>query len=174
MFEALPEATKPLERAEELKEAVGASTLVPTYIAMRFAKGYVDSVYTGVGADELFLGYPVMKDSIEFLNSEHAGDIFPNLTNELFSGVLQGCDVEYPFRLGKALALDVESPFLSQKVTEFALGLPADYKVREGWGKWILRKAFEGKLPREIVWRRKVPIDVGSGAIKLVTEMRGS
>jgi asparagine synthase (glutamine-hydrolysing) len=35
------------------------------------------------------------------------------------------------------------------------------------YGKWILRKAFEGILPGEIVWRVKTLIECGSGTITL-------
>jgi hypothetical protein len=30
-----------------------------------------------------------------------------------------------------------------------------------------LRKAFEGFLPEKIIWREKVPIDVGTGSMNL-------
>jgi asparagine synthase (glutamine-hydrolysing) len=30
-------------------------------------------------------------------------------------------------------------------------------------GKWILRKAFEGTLPHEVIWRVKTPIECGTG-----------
>lgn len=47
------------------------------------------------------------------------------------------------------------------------MSVPVDYKVRcergQIWGKWILRKAFEGLLPDEVVWRVKTPIEQGSG-----------
>jgi len=30
-------------------------------------------------------------------------------------------------------------------------------------GKWILRKAFEEALPKEVIWRVKTPIEYGTG-----------
>ncbi len=35
------------------------------------------------------------------------------------------------------------------------------------WGKWILRKAFEDVLPKEIIWQDKRPLEYGSGMTKL-------
>jgi asparagine synthase (glutamine-hydrolysing) len=45
-------------------------------------------------------------------------------------------------------------PYMDHRVVELGLALPARVKVRDGYGKWILRKAFEGDLPRELCWAR--------------------
>jgi asparagine synthase (glutamine-hydrolysing) len=37
---------------------------------------------------------------------------------------------------------------------EFIFSLPPDFKIRNGWSKWLLRKSVSGKLPDEITWRR--------------------
>jgi asparagine synthase (glutamine-hydrolysing) len=34
------------------------------------------------------------------------------------------------------------------------LSLPPDMKIHEGWSKYVQRKAGEGLIPPEIVWRR--------------------
>ena len=39
---------------------------------------------------------------------------------------------------------------------EFAASLPADYKVRGLVKKYILKKAIEGLIPRENIYRRKM------------------
>src|SRR3989337_761944 len=48
---------------------------------------------------------------------------------------------------------------------------PVNLKVREKdgkkYGKWILRKAFEDKLPQTIVWRDKSPMQDGAGTAGL-------
>ena len=62
-----------------------------------------------------------------------------------------------------ANSLEVRCPLLDHKVVEFAAGIPWSYKVRGGETKWILKKAFSGLLPPEIVNRDKqgfaIPID---------------
>jgi asparagine synthase (glutamine-hydrolysing) len=50
--------------------------------------------------------------------------------------------------------LEVRAPFLDYRVVEFAYQLPVTYLVRNGWHKWILRKAMEGILPDDVLWRR--------------------
>lgn len=175
LFRAVPEVIQILNNREKTIEPVGVTTAVPTYIAMRFAKKEVNSVYTGIGADELFMGYSSMIDAIGLLDSID-DELAQSLKNNMFSTVLQYCDVSYQERLGKALGLKVISPYLA--IQEFPLSLPVEYKVRKVptksgsekiWGKWILRKAFEGYLPKEIIWREKIPIDIGTGAIRLLS-----
>ncbi len=51
--------------------------------------------------------------------------------------------------------LEVRMPFLDYRVVEFAFRLPETYLIRDGWHKWILRKAFEHDLPEAVVWRPK-------------------
>src|SRR3990170_2748220 len=72
---------------------------------------------------------------------------------------------------GQALEITVETPFLDKNVVDFAKNIPVNLKVREKdgkkYGKWILRKAFEDKLPQTIVWRDKSPMQDGAGTAGL-------
>lgn len=52
-------------------------------------------------------------------------------------------------------SLEVRSPFLATSVVEFALSLPSSSKLRGTTRKFILKKLMEGKLPRDIVHRKK-------------------
>ncbi len=56
-------------------------------------------------------------------------------------------------RNSMAHGLEVRLPFLSHELMEFVFSLPASFKMREGWTKWIMRKAFEKRLPDSIIWR---------------------
>ncbi|MDE2237783.1 MAG: hypothetical protein KGK30_07830, partial [Elusimicrobia bacterium] len=51
--------------------------------------------------------------------------------------------------------LEARVPFLNRSVVEFALGLPASFKIRRFKGKYLLRLLAERHLPRELAWRRK-------------------
>lgn len=53
------------------------------------------------------------------------------------------------------IPIEVREPLLDYRILEYAFTLPAEYLVRDGWHKWILRKAFEHELPQEIIWRRR-------------------
>ena len=57
-------------------------------------------------------------------------------------------------RNSMANAVEVRLPFLSHQLVEFLFTLPPQYKIHEGWTKWILRKSVEDILPNEITWRK--------------------
>jgi asparagine synthase (glutamine-hydrolysing) len=63
-----------------------------------------------------------------------------------------------------SVPLELRTPYLDYRVVEFAFSLPLEFLIRDGWMKWLLRKAMEDLLPSEVVWRRKkggFPFPVG-------------
>lgn len=48
---------------------------------------------------------------------------------------------------------EVRLPFLNHELVEFLFSLPADFKIHNGWTKWLLRNAMSTALPADIVWR---------------------
>lgn len=52
------------------------------------------------------------------------------------------------------IPFEARCPFLDYRVVELGTQLPTTYLIRDGWHKWILRKAMEPLLPAEVVWRR--------------------
>ena len=57
-------------------------------------------------------------------------------------------------------SLEVRSPFLDHPFVELCFRLPARYKLRGTQGKWLLKKAMEPYLPKEILYRAKQGFDV--------------
>lgn len=129
------------------------------YMAIKWAKEQnITGIITGDGADELFAGYSFLINKPE---------------KDLEKEIQRVCSVmHFPTqKIGKALGIDIESPFLDEKIVEFAKTIPSDLKVRnEGekrHGKWILRKTFEKNIPMQIAWREKSPMQDGSGTAGL-------
>lgn len=60
----------------------------------------------------------------------------------------------YEDRMSMAFSREIRSPFLDYRVIELGLKMPTDVKLRSGWTKYVLRKAFQDILPREITWRK--------------------
>jgi asparagine synthase (glutamine-hydrolysing) len=56
------------------------------------------------------------------------------------------------------IPFEARLPFLDYRVVEIATRLPTTYLIRDGWHKWILRKAMEDVLPPDVVWR---PVKMG-------------
>jgi asparagine synthase (glutamine-hydrolysing) len=62
--------------------------------------------------------------------------------------------LRYSDRNSMAHSREVRLPFLQHDLVEFIFSLPAHFKIRQGFGKWILRKAMEPYLPANVVWRK--------------------
>ena len=54
-----------------------------------------------------------------------------------------------------AHSLEARPPYLDPRVVEFAMSIPARFKIRDFKGKYILRKIAEKYLPKDICRRRK-------------------
>jgi asparagine synthase (glutamine-hydrolysing) len=58
-------------------------------------------------------------------------------------------------KMTMATSVEARVPFLDHEFVEFAFALPERMKVRDGLGKYALKKAVEGLLPDEIIYRPK-------------------
>ena len=56
-------------------------------------------------------------------------------------------------RNSMAFSREMRLPFLSHHLVEFLFSLPNEFKIHDGWTKFVMRKAFEPILPKEITWR---------------------
>jgi asparagine synthase (glutamine-hydrolysing) len=61
--------------------------------------------------------------------------------------------LRYADRNSMAHSREVRLPFLSHQLVEFIFSLPSQYKIHNGFTKWILRQSMVNKLPDNIVWR---------------------
>jgi asparagine synthase (glutamine-hydrolysing) len=134
---------------------------IVVYLTMKTAKesGCV-SMMTGDGADELFAGY----------------NFFKRLSGKELDKDLERIwkVMHYPSKsISKSVGISLCTPFLDDKVSEYAKKIPSNLKVHEEkgvmCGKWILRKAYEDILPESIVWREKTAMQDGSGTSGLTT-----
>jgi asparagine synthase (glutamine-hydrolysing) len=57
-------------------------------------------------------------------------------------------------RVAASQGVEARHPFFDKRVVEFCLALPWDQKVRDGWSKWVVRRAADGLLPDAVRWRR--------------------
>jgi asparagine synthase (glutamine-hydrolysing) len=57
-------------------------------------------------------------------------------------------------RVASGFGIEARHPFTDVRLAEFCLDLPWQLKTRNGWSKYILRKAMEPYLPAEVIWRR--------------------
>jgi asparagine synthase (glutamine-hydrolysing) len=62
--------------------------------------------------------------------------------------------LRYEDRLSMAFSIESRVPFLDHRLVELAFALPDEVKRHAGWSKYGLRKALDGLLPPNVVWRR--------------------
>ena len=66
-------------------------------------------------------------------------------------------------RASMMVSLEVRSPFLDIDVVDFVRRIPHEYKFRQGQTKYLLKKALEPLLPKDIIYRRKKGFGVPIG-----------
>ncbi|MCH2401299.1 MAG: asparagine synthase C-terminal domain-containing protein [Pirellulales bacterium] len=54
-----------------------------------------------------------------------------------------------------AIPVEQRFPFLDHRLVELGLRAPVSYLFKNGWSKYLLRKAMEPFLPEKILWRRE-------------------
>ncbi|EIJ66379.1 asparagine synthase [Candidatus Nitrosopumilus salaria BD31] len=138
ILEAIEETIKILKNFNDIE----IRNNVVMYLAIKWAKDKGEkSIITGDGADELFAGYSFLINKSE---------------EELEKEIKRVCSVmHFPTQeIGKALRVNIESPFLNESVISLANKIPVSLKVREENGKNMesgfyakpLKKSFQNRL----------------------------
>jgi len=151
MFSAIREVIKTLRVFDPME----VRNSVAIFVGLKLAKeNGVKGVMTGDGLDELFAGYSWLFNLSE---SELTSRLSNMLQTMQFSSI----------PMARSLGMEAKAPYLDPDFKSFAMSVDPKLKIRSErgkiWGKWIMRKSFEGLLPDEIVWRVKHPIEYGSG-----------
>jgi len=131
---------------------------VPNYLLAEMTVEHVKVVLTGEGADELFAGYDYLHKHIE------EGGLHEEIVRTVED--LHGLNLQRADRVTMAHGLEARVPFLDREVIAYAVGLPAAWKLTgpDDPEKRLLREAFDGWLPEDLLWRGKEQFGDGSGA----------
>jgi asparagine synthase (glutamine-hydrolysing) len=153
-----------------LKESIWATethkwTQVSPAVAQLFLSEEISKqgfkvVFGGEGADEIFASYgdvkrfcwPIPlwyhKKRVNLLNSLHKTNLIRTNKAMMYGGIVE-----------------LRTPFLNKKLVDFGLRIPTRYRDEaDGNGnimKFVLRKAFEGEINEELLWRPKKTFQVG-------------
>ena len=134
------------------------NSIVPYIYLTTLKKKGIDSVITGDGADEVFAGYNFLLKK----SDEEIGEELKRIKKIM----------HFPSKdIARSLNMKVETPFLNEELIKFSDDIEISKKINvkdgEKFGKWILREAFEKYLPNNITWRKKSPMQDGSGTNNL-------
>ncbi|HUQ95539.1 MAG TPA: asparagine synthase (glutamine-hydrolyzing) [Bryobacteraceae bacterium] len=59
-------------------------------------------------------------------------------------------------KIGMSVSLEARVPFLDHDLVDFSMDIPMQDKVHGGVAKYLLKKAVEGIIPNEIIYRKKM------------------
>lgn len=168
--DALPDVIRHIESYDVT--TVRAST--PMYLLARRIKAMgVKMVLSGEGSDEIFGGY------LYFHKAPDAREFHAECVRKL--DALHQFDCLRANKAMMAWGVEARVPFLDLEFLDLAMSLDAEAK-RCGGGrieKAMLREAFAGALPDEILWRQKEQFSDGVGygwidGLKALAEQRVS
>ena len=148
----------------EVREAVRVSELteygdiINAVVSNRLFAAVHDAgvkvVLTGDGSDELFGGY----DMYRRVGGGDVRRLFLHKIRHLSRTELQRVD-----RTSMSHRVEARVPFLDPTMLELAMCLPREFLMRDGYEKWILRRAFADVLPDYVLARHKNPMSHSSG-----------
>jgi len=136
--------------------SIRAST--PMFLMMRRIKAMgIKMVLSGEGADEVFGGY------LYFHKAPNAREFHEENVRKL--DILHKYDCLRANKATAAWGVEIRVPFLDRDFLDTAMAFnTAEKMVGPGkMEKWCLRKAFEGYVPDEILWRQKEQFSDGVG-----------
>jgi asparagine synthase (glutamine-hydrolysing) len=137
---------------------------VANFLLAEMTSEHVKVVLTGEGADELFAGYDYLGDL----------DDPAELQDEIVRTVesLHNLNLQRADRVTMAHGLEARVPFLDREVIALALRQPARWKLAPPGTqeKMLLRRAFDGWLPDELLYRDKEQFGDGSGMADVLSD----
>ena len=90
-------------------------------------------------------------------------DTTDNLNKLLYLEIkhfLSDHNLNYTDKMGMSAGVEIRVPLLDKELVEFSSTLPIKMKHNGFTGKWIFKKAMEGILPSDIIYRKKTGFGV--------------
>ena len=69
-------------------------------------------------------------------------------------------NLNYTDKMSMAAGVEVRVPLLDPNLVKLAASLPVNFKQKGAEGKWIFKKAMEGILPNDVIYRPKTGFGV--------------
>lgn len=115
------------------------------------------SAWFGTGLEAAVVGYQlsVLDNRQPTTDNPLTGAMLLDYTSYLRDNLLVKVD-----RATMLSSVEARAPYLDRSVTRFALSLPPNLRVHRFTTKWVLKKAAEKWIPRDVIYRRKRGLSV--------------
>ena len=151
----LPNITDWISSTSVVKNGVA----LPFHLALQNPSGGEQVVMSGLGSEQLYAGYHRQQG---YLNKECLSGLRGIFERDLYR------DNVISFRNDREIRL----PFLDHDLIEHALTIPEEYKVKDDYRKYVLRKAAEKLgVPEKVAWRKKTAAQYGSNFDKAIDRL---
>jgi asparagine synthase (glutamine-hydrolysing) len=134
------------------------------HIALDGHERYLDATALFRDSDKSLLFLPAAYEQIRRHKPAHVGRHLLGVQQAHWLSSLQYYDIKHYLpndimtkvdRMSMAHSIEAREPLLDHKLVEFAATIPAEFKLRGTTTKYIFKKAMEGILPHEILYRPK-------------------
>lgn len=148
----------------KIVEWISSTSVVKTGVSLPFHYSLKNidqekAVFTGLGSEQLYAGYHRQQG---YLNKECLSGLRGMFERDLYRDNV----------IGFRHSTEIRIPFLDHDLICHALSIQEDYKVKEGYRKFILRKAAEMLgVPEKVVWREKTAAQYGSNFDKAISRL---
>jgi asparagine synthase (glutamine-hydrolysing) len=162
IYDSLPSFVRSMlrNRVEHLKPSTRKVTL--EFLLKKFVhdaeRPWIERhlAWFGTGlSDEIIAGTPPPR-----IQGDSVGDALENAMLLDYRSYLRDNLLVKVDRATMLSSVEARAPFLDRDITRFALSLPSKLRVRRLETKWVLKKAAEQWLPKDVIYRRKRGLSV--------------
>lgn len=101
--------------------------------------------------------FNVIRSFVDRMHAEHPGhDILSRMVYNEFKLRLPELLLMRVDKIGMSVSLEPRVPFLDHHLVEYTMDIPMAQKIKGRTAKYLLKKAVEGIIPHDIIYRKKM------------------
>ena len=143
-------------RAKTTFEALGRSTEEAYFNSIAVQPDRVRDRLFSDGFRRQLQGYSAGSLYIETMRNAPADDALGQAQYADIQHWLPGDILTKMDRASMAVSLEAREPLLDHELVGWAAGLPSSVRIRGGEGKWLVKRAMEPYVPRDLLYRPKM------------------
>lgn len=136
-------------RIHRAAQLMTSSTLAEMYVRLMSQWQPEDGIVLGAGSQGIFASN--WRNDDDLIQAMRRWDVSQHLPDDLLVKV---------DRATMSVSLEARAPMLDHRVVDLAFALPRRVLVRDGVGKWVLRRVLDRYVPRELIDRPKAGFSV--------------